>query len=334
MALNLDTYKQMVWSGTRSFTGAIAGLDKEDVDTIRLRVVNVMVDAARREPGGYEKILSTPSGCASIHEALSKCLETGLYPGSFQPDAWLVPRAENGTSRLQWQASARGMASLVERAGYTLSYDLIYEGDDALVIHPGGVIERKVTADWRPSQTGNLPIFDLGAPRGALRDDLSPLVGVVVVARKGAELVGWRWCSRAEIAKRKAVSRTPKVWNSWREEMVVKTAMIYAVSRGICPRTTEMRAALEGDSDAVDVDAVTVTPTPTRAALPETTVQPPALPDHGEGRHDEFQGLTNREKVEIMAEEAGMALAEFLGSRGWTRPASELSEADAARFLQ
>ena len=77
---------------------------------------------------------------------------------------------------------------------------------------------------------------------------------------------------------------------------------------------------------------LTPIPTPTRAVLPETTVQPPALPDHGE-RGEDIQGLTNREKVEIMAEEAGMSLAEFLGARNWTRPASELSEADAARFL-
>jgi recombinational DNA repair protein RecT len=335
--------KQEAWRATQSFQGTVAGSDKEATNAIRLRLTNIMETLARRSPGDYDEVLATPKGRQSIRHAVSVALETGLFPGTFQPHAWLIPRKERGTKMLFWQPSARGLAFLAHRAGYTLSVDLVYVGDKALMLYEQASTERTVTADWRPAQTGPCPVLDLVAKRVPLVENggkertlnLSPLAGALVVARDtSGRVVNWRWCGSAEIAKRRAVSAFGSVWLEWPEEMAEKTAIIYALSRGICPTTLEIRAAMEADHDNTPApEPIEIKTSP--AALPETRQIAPALPIDDLDPEEEIahRDLSAREKIEIMADEAGMPINAYLGSIGWTKPPEALTEADAERLL-
>lgn len=261
------------WAATQSFRGVVAGDDKEATNEIRLRLSNVVETLARKAPTDYAEILNTAIGRASIAQAVAVALETGLFPGTFQPHAWLIPRKEGNVKRLFWQPSARGLEYLAHKAGFTLSTDLVYEGDTALLLYEQGAHERKITASWRPAQTGPAPILELVGERPPLVfdsnevADLAPLVGALVVARDmSGKVVNWRWISRDEINKRRKVSRFGSVWREWTEEMCLKTAIIYALSRGICPTTLEIRAAME--ADAAD-SAIEVKSTASPLPLPE-----------------------------------------------------------------
>ena len=308
----------------------------EEAAEVLRRVNSVLVTMARRKPDDFEAIMNSPIGRESIRTVVMTCLETGLYIGTYQPHAWAIPRMEKGKMRLNWQASARGLAFLAHRAGYTLAVDLVMVGDKAVILHPQGTYERTITADWRPAQTGNMPILELVTPRGG--DIMDRLAGALIVARdESARVVNWRWCGIDEIRRRRAVSKSGNIWNDWPAEMAEKTAIIYAISRGICPTTTELRSVLEHDAeDTIDVSAETVRPAPSAVPEPRQIAAPPIVDDFAPEEEEErrqHREPSPREKLEIRADESGMPLAAYLGSLGWTKPPDAMTDADAERLL-
>jgi phage RecT family recombinase len=191
-----------------------------------------------------------------IAVAVATCARTGLMPGGVQPEVYMIPRKSYGKLRLQWQISARGLRRLVEREGYTLRARPVFEGEHFEVSY--GFYE-----DLR-----HTPDFDLDRDYKHLRGFY------VVAAEKGSrEPVAFTYITKAQIEERRKVAQTQDVWSTWPLEMAEKTAMAYAVRRGIVP-FNETLTVVSVEDRAHTIDA----PTPAPQALPMPDYEPAPVP--------------------------------------------------------
>lgn len=201
---------------------------------------------------------------ASVAEAVAMSALTGLMPGGPVPDVHLIPRRIRGVQRLQWQISFRGLRRLVERAGYRLTAVPVGVADK-FVLRRGldRVLEHEPDIDNPPTTWDELR-------------------GVYVVAHDGQErLIDFEWMPKKLIETRRARSDAwqrgqsggSSPWASWPVEMAIKTAILYAVRRGLVGLDDVGKVAMQadGEQDAiVDVETEAVTPAPRPAGAPPT----------------------------------------------------------------
>jgi phage RecT family recombinase len=216
---------------------------------------------ARATPAIYE------CDRASVVAAVAMSALTGLEPGGPMPTVYVLPRDisfkdGNGDwkkrKELQWQISFRGMMVLAQRAGYQVRALPVYEGDE-FELDLGAL-----RPTHRPAEREEEPKWE-------------ELRGVYVVAYQTdtGNLVGWEWLPRWQVEKRRANSDAYRrgvnstndkdrssPWFKWQEEMIRKTGIRYAISRGLVPLDDVAAAAMELDSkaDIIDTTAEVVQP--------------------------------------------------------------------------
>ena len=239
------------------------------------RISLSLMALAKRTPGIMD---CTP---ASVAEAVAMSVVTGLIPGGAMPTCYVLPRKNrDGATELNWQLGFRGMLQLCQRAGFAVA---------AYPVYPGRVPE--FDAQGRlviPSK--RLPPVDR---------TVANLIGVIVKVRRiadGSEFADVFVEADLIEARRNAsdayqrgtkpgatdgARKSP--WFQWEEEMALKTAIRYAISRGAVPVDDVAQRALEADGrgDIIEADAVEVTQPPrgARAAvLGALTDSAPASP--------------------------------------------------------
>lgn len=215
----------------------------------------------------------------SVAEAVAMSVVTGLIPGGAMPTCYVLPRkSREGGMELNWQLGFRGMLQLCQRAGFAVA---------AYPVYPGRVPEFDAH--------GRLVVPTKRLP--PVERTVSNLIGVVVKVRRiadgsefadvfvEADLIEAR--RNASDAYQRGVKpgapdwarKSP--WFQWEEEMALKTAIRYAISRGAVPVDDVAQRALEADGrrDIIEADAVEVTQ-PSRGAraavLGALTDGPPA----------------------------------------------------------
>lgn len=229
---------------------------------------------------------------ASVGMTIAMCVLSELRPGGAMPTCYIIPRErrfkdEHGVwcseYELNFQIGFRGLLTLAQRAGYMLQAYPVYPGRAPQFGSDGSLI---------------LPTERLPAPIRTLDN----LIGVIVKARRlsdGASF-GEVFVEYDQIAARRDVSDSyqrgmettysfgrdkgkaksaddiararSSPWFQWEEDMVLKTALIYAIRRGLVPVDDSAGEILRADVDAdrptvIDVEHETVTPTGGRAAL-------------------------------------------------------------------
>ncbi len=226
-----------------------AWLGRESAIEAAGRLSHALRAAAAANPNIYE----CPPADLAI--AVAMCARTGLMPGGVAPDVYLIPRKNYGQLHLNWQISARGLRKLAEREGWILRARLVFDGDrfeaaygfdDVLVHEP----------DWSKE-----PSWDR-------------LTHAYVTAehRQTGERA-FTVLHKAQIQARRNTAQSDKVWAQWPLEMAEKTAIAYAVRRGLVP--FEETAKVVGDEmDAHVVEAQPVTASrPTAPSLPQPAPQ-------------------------------------------------------------
>jgi phage RecT family recombinase len=216
----------------------------------------------------------------SIARCMALCALTGLMPGGAVPEVDLIPRKRRFKDgnvwrevlELQWQVGWRGYKTLAARAGCTAKAVNVYQGDH-FVWEEG--LESKLV--HRPNQGAQRQVGDIKT--------LDPLIACYVVAtyadgrrdfividlpailkrREASE--GWRYFVAGESKS--------SPWAEWADEMVMKTAMRYAASRGLLVLDDVARYAfqVDGEEDAptrvvVDIPAASSAPAPAPAERP------------------------------------------------------------------
>lgn len=231
---------------------------------------------ARAAPGVYECDRASVVACVAL------CALTGLEPGGPFPGCYIIPRevkyknAEGKWQKrkeLHWQVSFRGMLTLAHRAGFALRSAAVYDGDDF------DLDLALARPSHRPAEREQAPAWE-------------EMRGVYVVAFRVSDnaLLGWEWMPRYAIEARRDRSdayrrasrpdaeewerRTP--WIDWPEEMSRKTALRFAVSRGLVPLddvATQHALEADGKGDAIET---TATPIPSVESVFAGSGEPPA----------------------------------------------------------
>lgn len=195
--------------------------------------VALAFDAARsaaKDPGKFDH-------CDDESKALcvADALITGLMPGGPNAEAWLIPRG----SKLTFMPSHRGLCKLAIQAGYVVSAVPVHQ-NDIIDIEVGEVV-RHVT-DPRRYPTS-----------------LDHLLGVIVRVKHAdsGSVLGDYWCPHDVIETRRTAKdfrgrkMTGLTWDKWPVEMAMKTAIRWAMARGLVPARSEgLMAALSAESRA------------------------------------------------------------------------------------
>jgi hypothetical protein len=188
----------------------------------------------------------------SVKRALALMILTDTRPGGSAPKLYLIPKRVKGSLELQAWFTHRALIDFAGRAGWIVATALVSR-DDSLIIENGEVHHAVTDPDNPPTRYEDLR-------------------GVVVYAwpkgDKGSKVS--RYVPKSTIDARRAVSDSAKAgfspWNTWPIEMAEKTAIKYAVGRGLFP--IDDAADYAGDvGDPVPVlfaqqTAAEVTPTP------------------------------------------------------------------------
>ena len=119
--------------------------------------------------------------------------------------------------------------------------------------------EFRFEIDTSTGREAVLHTFDPFGERGKRR-------GWYVAIIKAGQPPRYEFMSMSEIAKRRGVSKTDKVWNSWPEEMERKTVVRWAIDRRLPLGAYKLSALMAADDETAALD---VTPTPALAELPE-----------------------------------------------------------------
>lgn len=232
--------------------GVLAGPDAERASQ---RIALTLEVLAKRSPTIMD---CTP---ASVAEAVAMSVLTGLMPGGAMPTCYVLPRkSRTGGQELNWQLGFRGMVQLCQRAGFSVA---------AYPVYPGRVPEFDAA--------GRLVIPTVRLP--PVERKLSNLIGVIVKVRRiadGAEFAD-AFVEADIIEARRAVSdayqrgakpgaadwERKSPWFQWEEEMALKTAIRYVISRGMVPVDDVAQRALEADShgDIIEGHAEVIQPT-------------------------------------------------------------------------
>ena len=157
----------------------------------------------------------------SIRRAIALMVLTDTRPGGAAPKLYLIPKKVKGAHELQAWFTHRALIEFAGRAGWIVSTSLVHK-DDSLLVEDGEVRHGVTDPDNPPTKYEDLR-------------------GVVVYAwPKGdkASKVS-RYVPKATIDARRASSDSARggfsPWNNWPIEMAEKTAIKYAVARGLFP---------------------------------------------------------------------------------------------------
>jgi phage RecT family recombinase len=187
----------------------------------------------------------------SVAYCVAMCALTELMPGGPLPTAYLIPRRAKGAMELQWQISWRGMTELARRAGWRIRA-ITVDKDDVFSVRRG--LHEDLVHEPDPDRS---PTYET-------------LRGVYVVATHPTEPAAWEWVPKALIERRRQVSQSRSgPWTEWAVEMAQKTAIRYALGRGLVPLDDAGRFAVSRDSDEQATPLV---------AVSEETTQTPEAP--------------------------------------------------------
>ena len=196
--------------------------------------------AASRDPGAIY-------GCSveSVASCLTNSLLTGLMPGGARPGCYLIPK---GGQLLRW-INHRGIMELARRAGHTVQARSIFPGDIIDLHEDEGGIRYRYEANHDPDS-----------------ESYENLAEVVVLVRNGAgKAIEYVRMSRKQIEARRAKSMQPNKgpWQDWPLEMALKTALKYALSRGIISISDQATQQVLASEDApLEAPVAPALPTP------------------------------------------------------------------------
>lgn len=192
----------------------------------------------------------------SVGYCVAMCALTELMPGGPMPHVYLIPRRAKGAMELQWQISWRGMTELARRAGWRIRA-ITVDKDDVFTVRRG--LHEDLVHEPDPDRS---PTYET-------------LRGVYVVATHPTEPAAWEWVPKALIERRRQVSQSRSgPWTEWAVEMAQKTAIRYALGRGLVPLDDAGRFAVSRDSDEVAAPLVAVTEETTQAQTPAIEAPP------------------------------------------------------------
>ena len=180
----------------------------------------------------------------SIAMCVANSARYRILPGGSNPGVYLVPKG----GQLGWWLSHRGMCALVERTGKHLDVKPVYTFDRFEVEY--GLNPRMVHVPGKGEKTwGNL-------------------AGVAVIVRdiNTGRAIDMLYMDREEIGERRKSAGTQKVWNAWPIPQAMKTAIKYAIARGMVVLDEETRGALEDDAESSDIIDTTATVVQSAAA--------------------------------------------------------------------
>lgn len=250
---------------------------------------------------------------SAVAEAIALCALTDLKPGGPLPDCYLIPRKSKNPQTgqwdipgLQWMISFRGLRKLAERSGVDLEAVPVFRGEDFTVRR--GLTP---TLEHNPDYMGTV----------ARTWDNLALVYVVARHRNGRPPT-FEVVSRHDIERRRDNSDAYKrqksgPWIDWPVEMALKTAIRYAISRGLVPLDEVGQVAFDADGkqDAIEVidappvvDARQLTSNPTgsdavRARLEELQGSAPANPPPPRDRDAEAEKEAEKAQRRALVDE-------------------------------
>lgn len=213
----------------------------------------------------------------SIAMCVANSARYRILPGGSNPGVYLVPKG----GQLGWWLTHRGMCALVERTGKHLDVKPVFAFDKFEIEY--GLNPRLVHVPGK----------------GAKGWDT--LAGVYVIVRDMAtnRPIDMVYMERDEIQERRRAAGTQKVWNNWPIPQAMKTAIKYAIARGMVVLDEESRGVLSADAEATDVIDTTATVVPQTAAQRLDAAlgitQGPDPVDYG----DENARLNDRERVAV-----------------------------------
>ncbi len=180
----------------------------------------------------------------SIAMCVANSARYRILPGGSNPGVYLVPKG----GQLGWWLTHRGMCALVERTGKHLDVKPVF------------------TFDKFEIEYGLNPRLVHVPGKGAKGWDT--LAGVYVIVRdiQTNRAIDMLYMERDEIAERRRAAGTQKVWNNWPIPQAMKTAIKYAIARGMVVLDEESRGVLSADAEAADVIDTTATVVPQSAA--------------------------------------------------------------------
>ena len=224
---------------------------------------------------------------------------------------YLVPQAprKGAPPELQWRITTRGIAILAARNGFGVRAVPV-GADDFLQVSLGEVVEHNGDPGYWPT-------------------DLSEIAGVAVVVRDlehGHDVIR-AWVPLDVIMRRRDMARTAGMWREWPIEMAQKTAIKYAMARGIIPLDSpELATALteEVADTVIDTTARTVDRMADQRGRQNAA---PALPDNGPPI-DDLEDARPPDRVTVEAGEAVETVAPVATNNGPT-----LAEVKAACAL-
>lgn len=155
---------------------------------------------------------------ASISRAMAMAAMTGLSVMPIAPEAYILPRRNNknnGAMELNFQPSWRGWKKIADAQGIKMLPYLVYEGDEFEL------------------EYGTTPKL-MHKPK-FLSSGYDKVQFAYVVAHYPDGEPQYVVMSKAQIEKRRKLAGSDVFWNNWTEEMALKTAIHYAVSRGLIP---------------------------------------------------------------------------------------------------
>ena len=233
---------------------------------------------------------------ASVAECVALSALSGLNPGGPLPHVYVVPRRIKGVQRLQWMISWRGLAELARRSGYQVRAVPVHKADAfTLTMGLSPDIQHAPSDAWPPT----------------VHEDLR---GVYVVATEieTGRLVGFEWVSASVIEARRAKSDSWKSgygpWKDWPVEMALKTAIRYAIQRGLVSISDLGAIAYQRDGEQDAAERIDVTPeaapAPSRRPQQLSELLPP----------EEIVYETERMPVPVRAREELLDIAGNLGA--------------------
>jgi recombinational DNA repair protein RecT len=205
--------------------------------------------SAARDPKAYDLVLSSEAGIASIRRAIVQSALSGIYPGGASPLAWIIPQRtrKDAPWEIRYSLSHRGAALLAAEEGWVLIPVAVHV-EDTYAVEYGEIVEH-VSCGQEPTQ--------------------ETLAGVYLTLRRGT-LVLRPWLSAQAIESRWKRSQAPDspAWKNDYVAMAQKTAIHYAVARGILP----LRSAVARDTMG---DEVEESPASARVAAPRRITETP-----------------------------------------------------------
>ncbi len=187
-------------------------------------------------------------GCSveSVAACLTNSLLTGLMPGGASPGCYLIPKG----SQLLWWINHRGIIELARRNKQTVQ---------ARAIFPGDTLEL--------SENENGTRFQYESRHDPKDESFEKLIEVVVLVRGGKnnKIIDYVRMSRKQIEDRRSKSQLPNngPWKQWPLEMALKTALKYALSRGIISISDHAAQQVLASEDApFEAPAAPALPTP------------------------------------------------------------------------